>query len=134
MNLRRQFKLPPPDEEFLARCGCPWETISENGSWVLVHDFQTPEGYDHPIVTVAISIPVGYPDVLLDMVYFHPGLKRIDGVDINGVGGCQEIDGRPYQCWSRHHSSTNSCMENGTYRLETHICLAEDWLTREFRK
>ena len=134
MELRRQFELPLSDVEFLDRHGCPWETISENGLWVLVHDFHTPEGYNHSTVTAAISISLGYPDAPLDMVYFHPGLKRKDGCDIKQTGVWQEIDGRSYQRWSRHHAPENPCLENGAYGLETHMCLIEDWLAREFNK
>ena len=134
MDLRRQFKLPPPDEEFLDRYGCSWETITESGLWVLVHDFQTPEGYDHPTVTAAISIPTGYPNVHLDMVYFHPGLKRKDGCHIKKADYWQVIDGKSFQRWSRHHAQKNLCLEGGTYSLETHTCLVEDWLNREFNQ
>lgn len=134
MSSRRQFDLSSLDVEFLADYGYPWETISEKGLWVLIHDFRTPDGYDHSTVTVAVPIPTGYPHAPMDMVYFHPGLSRKDGHHIKQADVWKKIDDKSFQRWSRHHAPENLCMENGTYSLETHMCLVEDWLNREFNQ
>ena len=73
MTLRRQFELLPDDRQFLEEYGLPWETIVDGSQWVLVHEFPTHEGYNHPRVTAAVRMETGYPNTELNMVYFSPG-------------------------------------------------------------
>ena len=61
MTPRRQFDLLPQDREFLDEYGTHWETIIDGSQWVLIHEFQTHEGYNHPLVTAAIRMETGYP-------------------------------------------------------------------------
>ena len=56
MTLRRQFDLLPQDQTFLDEYGVPWETIVDGSQWVLIHEFPTHEGYNHPRVTAAIRM------------------------------------------------------------------------------
>ena len=130
MALRRDFELPPQDEQFLEQYR-NWETIADGSQWVLIHEFSTHEGYNHSHVTAAIRIETGYPYAQLDMVYFYPALARKDGRPIGATADNQVIDGKTYQRWSRHRTSKNP-WKVGHDGLETHVFLIEDWLAREF--
>ena len=131
MTLRRQFDLLPRDREFLEEYGLPWETIIDGSQWVLINEFPTHEGYNHPCVTAAIRMETGYPNTELNMVYFSPGLMRIDGKPIGATQATQAIDGRTFQRWSRHRTKNNP-WHAGRDDLGTHVILVEDWLAREF--
>ena len=131
--MRRQFDLPPEDQQFLNEYGLPWETIVDGSQWVLIHAFPTHEGYNHPTATAAIRIETGYPMAELHMVYFLPALARKDGRPIGATESTQQIDGQTYQRWSRHRTADHPWMI-GQDNLGTHIILIEDWLQREFEK
>ncbi len=134
MSLRRQFELPADDRQFLDNYGCPWEAISDGSQWVLLHDFCTQHsGYNHQQVIAAIRLESGYPIAPLDMVYFFPALVRKDGKRIVATEATQPIDGKTFQRWSRHRTSTNPWIV-GQDDIGTHILLVEDWLSREFEK
>lgn len=133
MVRRRQFDLLPQDQEFLDEYGYPWETIIDGSQWVLIHEFPTHEGYNHPHVTAAIRMETGYPNTGLSMVYFFPSLARKDGKPIGATQYMQAIDGKEYQRWSRHRTSENP-WRVGLDLLDTHVILIEDWLAREFEK
>ena len=133
MALRREFDLLPRDQEFLEEYGKPWETIVDGSQWVLIHQFRTHQGYNHPQVTAAIRMETGYPKTGLNMVYFFPALVRGDGKPIGATSKAQEIDGNSYQRWSRHRTGQNP-WKIGQDDLGTHVILIEDWLEREFGK
>lgn len=134
MLLRHHFELLAEDSQFLDNYGCPWETISDGSQWVLLHNFSTQHsGYNHQHVSVAIRLETGYPKTPLDMAYFYPALARKDGKQIGATQATQQIDGKPFQRWSRHRTSTNPWII-GQDNLGTHIFLVEDWLRREFEK
>jgi hypothetical protein len=133
MTLRRQFDLLPEDESFLKEYGLPWETIVDGSPWVLIHDFPTHEGYNHPRATVAIRLETGYPTSPLDMAYFCPALARMDSKPIGATNAEQQLDGKSYQRWSRHRTAQNP-WKAGQDGLGSHVILIEDWLEREFRK
>ena len=133
MSQRRHFDLLPQDQKFLDEYGLPWETVIDGSQWVLIHNFPTPDGYNHTKVTVAIRLETGYPATALDMVYFFPGLSRSDGQSINAADVPQQIDGKTFLRWSRHRTSENP-WKPGRDDLGTHIFLIEDWLEREFEK
>jgi hypothetical protein len=133
VSLRRQFDLPPEDVEFLNHYGVPWETIVDGSPWVLIHDFPTHAGYNHPRATAAIRIETGYPNAALDMVYFFPALARTDGKPIGATESMQQLDGKGFQRWSRHRTPQNP-WKIGRDTLGTHVILIEDWLEREFKK
>lgn len=129
--LRRQFRLPEGDEEFLQGSRLHWETLLEGGfHWLLLREYPLPTGYNCPSVDVAIQITPGYPVSALDMAYFYPNLSRLDGKPIGGLS-LQTIDARSFQRWSRHRSGENP------WRIEvddisTHLAMVDDWLEREF--
>lgn len=131
--MRRDFKLPPEDETFLQEYGLPWEAVMNGSPWVLVHEFPTPDGYNHRRVTAAIRIETGYPNTELNMVYFFPALARLDGKPIGATEGTQDLDGKTFQRWSRHRSAQNP-WKVGQDNLGSHVILVEDWLEREFKK
>ena len=131
--MRRDFKLPPEDETFLQEYGLPWEAVMDGSPWVLVHEFPTPDGYNHRRVTAAIRIETGYPNTELNMVYFFPALARLDGKPIGATEGTQDLDGKMFQRWSRHRSAQNP-WKVGQDNLGSHVILVEDWLEREFKK
>lgn len=133
MEHRRQFDLLPQDQKFLDEYKLPWETIFDGSQWVLIHEFRTPDGYNHPCVTAAIRLETGYPVTALDMVYFFPAVARKDGQPIGAADSPQVIDGKTYQRWSRHRTAANPWMP-GRDDLGAHIFLIEDWLEREFEK
>jgi len=96
--------LPETDNTFLGTLGLPWETIVENNArWLILHDYEPPEGYNHSHVFLAIRISPGYPDTQLDMVYFSPPLARLDSRAI-GALSTTTLDGKTYQQWSRHRT------------------------------
>ena len=133
MILRRQFDLLPEDETFLNEYGLAWETVVDGSPWVLIHDFPTHCGYNHPRVTAAVRLETGYPQTALDMVYFFPALARKDGKAIGATQAVQQIDGKPFQRWSRHRTPSNP-WKVGQDNLGSHVILIEDWLEREFGK
>ena len=133
MSLRRQFDLLPEDQKFLDDYGLLYETVVDGSMWVLIHDFPTPDGYNHRKVTVAVRLETGYPVTGLDMVYFSPALQRTDGQTIGQSDVQQVIAGVTYQRWSRHRTDVNP-WKPGVDDLGNHIFLIEDWLEREFEK
>ena len=133
MQPRRQFSLLPQDEAFLREYGRPWETVVDGSQWVLVHDFPTHAGYNHPSASIAIRMEDGYPHAQLDMVYVHPALARQDGRPIAQTDVRQELDGKQWQRWSRHRTPANP-WRPGEDSLETHVYLVEDWFLREFER
>lgn len=128
--MRRQFQLPEADEEFLTSLGRPWETVTDGGRWLLLHGWPVPPGYDHAAVSAAVLVEQGYPDSQLDMVYFHPHLRRTDARGINALAA-QQLDGKEWQRWSRHRTPANP-WRSGVDDLSCHMLLVDDWLIREF--
>lgn len=130
--MRRDFSLPEQDVEYLDASGYTWEAIRENNlSWVLIHDFNLPSGYNVTNATAALRIDNGYPTSQIDMVYFFPHLHRADGKSINALV-MQSIDGKQYQRWSRHRTSNNPWRRE-LDDISTHLSLVTNWLEREFK-
>jgi len=131
--MRREFHLPEHDVTYLDSSGLSWETVNDAGMhWVIVHDYPTPQGYNHNKVNVAIKIEAGYPRAALDMAYFYPYLARLDGKGINATSH-QVIDGKQFQRWSRHRTGSNPWRE-GIDDLSTHLSLISFWFEQEFIK
>jgi Prokaryotic E2 family E len=133
MDLRRQFPLLKEDEVFLIEYGLPWETLLDGSQWVLIHNFPVPNGYNSSTVSIAIRLETGYPQAQLDMVYVYPVLARLDGHLIPQTQCNQTLDSKDWQRWSRHRTSANP-WQPGEDNLESHVCLIEDWFSREFKK
>lgn len=129
--LARAFSLPEEDETFLNHHDYQWETIIQGRQrWLIIRSFPVPEGYNHSHVDVAILITPGYPTSQLDMAYFFPALHRSDGKAIKALAN-QNIEGKIYQRWSRHYSTTNP-WRPGLDDISSHLTLVKHWLAREF--
>lgn len=131
--MRRDFKLPEEDEDFLNSLGYPWETLNDQGmQWLLVHNYPVCEGYTTDKVKVAIKIETGYPRTALDMAYFLPPLQRKDNRPINALAP-QQISGEIYQRWSRHRTGVNPWLV-GVDNICTHLGYISSWFEAEFKK
>lgn len=127
--MRRDFRLPEEDEDYLNALGLSWETLSQSAvNWLLIHDFPVPSGYSHALTTLAVRIEAAYPPGKLDMAYFYPPLSRSDGKGINNLSP-EQIDGKSFQRWSRHYEWVA-----GEHGLITHMGCIEHWLSSELRK
>jgi hypothetical protein len=126
--MRREFRLPEEDEEFLNALGLPWEAVvCGRVNWLLI-EFPVPAGYTHAHATLAVRIVAAYPPGKLDMAYFYPQLARADGKTIKGVT-TEQIDGKGFQRWSRHYQ-----WMPGEHNLSTHVGCVEHWLASELQK
>jgi len=131
--LRRDFRLPEQDEDYLNSLGLPRETVLEGqSSWLLIHDWQIPVGYSHQKTSLALLIPANYSDSQIDMVYFKEHLARSDGKSINSLSA-QSIAGEVWQGSSRHRTNANP-WRVGVDDIASHLVLVDDWLRREFLK
>ena len=130
--MRRQFNLPMDDESFLNTLNIEWETIIENGNWLIIHNYPVPNGYNHSKADIAISISAGYPDAQLDMVYAFPSLSLHNG---NAIGSLtsHNLDGKTWQRWSRHRTPQNP-WRPGVDDLSGHLTLVDHWFQNELRK
>jgi hypothetical protein len=132
-TLRREFRLPVSDEQYLDSLGLPWETVKDGGLlWLLVHDWRIDPGYNVRTVRIALQIPGGYSDNQIDMVYFLPPLGRADGRPIATISS-QPICAESYQRWSRHRTSANP-WRPGVDDISTHLTLVDEWLKRELAR
>lgn len=133
LSERRDFALPSEDVEFLESLGIRYETVIENNVRRLVlYDVSICLGYTIKVVDLYFRIEAGYPDVQIDMVYFHPALAREDGHTINALSA-ENFDGRVWQRWSRHRTPQNP-WRPGLDNVSTHLAQVHDWLKREFNK
>ena len=131
--MRRDFKLPQEDREFLDARGLPWETIQTGyEQWLLIHDFPIPNGYNAEKAIAAVSIVAGYPDSPLDMIYFYPHLARQDNRSIANLS-LQMIDGKYFQRWSRHRTGENQ-WRPGDDCVSTHLSLVAHYLKSELTR
>jgi hypothetical protein len=129
--MRREFALPEEDTQYLTTSGFIWETIKENGNWVLIHSYPVPDGYNVKEVSVALRVDPGYPSSQIDMAYFYPQLQRMDGKVI-GALSAQVLLGNQWQRWSRHRTGLNP-WRPGVDDICTHLALVSHWLEREFQ-
>lgn len=130
--MRRAFDLPEEDEECLAAAKLEWEAIKENSvTWLLIHGYDIPAGYNHQVADLALRIPPSYPDEQIDMVYFSPALALSSGREIRQLSYAT-IDGSQYQQWSRHRTPANP-WRPGLDNVCTHLLQVDTWLTRELK-
>ena len=121
--MRKEIALPEDDAECLDAMGLQWETIRNGNVWLLLHQFEFPDGYNHRSGSVAIQIPNNYPMAPLDMAYFYPHLARLDGKQLRQTQVLQQIEGKQWQRWSRHYPWIA-----GQHNISTHIVLINNWL------
>jgi hypothetical protein len=131
--LRREFRLPLGDEQYLDSLGLSWETVKDsNLLWLLLHDWQIEPGYNVPTVRIALQIPGAYSDSEIHMVYFLPPLERVNSRPIATISS-QPICGEIYQRWSRHRTPANP-WRPGVDDVSTHLTLVDEWLRRELTR
>lgn len=131
--MRREFKIPPEDEEFLARSALEWETVREGGAGrLIIHGYPVPGGYNHQQVSLNLRLDGAYPESQIDMVYVYPPLTLTSGATI-GALAADQFDGKNWQRWSRHRTPQNP-WRPGVDDLSTHLELVNHWLAREVRK
>lgn len=132
-DVRRQFRLPAADEEYLDARGLTWETVLNGETrWLLIHGWKVPAGYNHTVVSLALLIPPNYSDSQIDMVYVKPALARGDGKGINNLSN-ETICGEIWQRWSRHRTGQNP-WRAGVDDVASHLGLVDEWFRREFEK
>ncbi|MBC7382941.1 MAG: multiubiquitin domain-containing protein [Bacteroidia bacterium] len=130
-GVRRTFSLPQEDVEFLDKQGLLWETLLENGTtWLIIHDYPIPEGYNVLKATVALRIPPHYDAAQIDMAYFHPALQKNSGRAINAISNLP-IDSKDFQQWSRHRRSGDWIP--GVDNVSTHLSLVDNWLLNDLK-
>lgn len=76
-------------------------------------------------------IPPTYPASQIDMAYFSPALAKKSGRPIRAIAN-QLIDGKTFQRWSRHRAAGE--WTPGVDCVATHLCLVDNWLTRDLTK
>jgi len=131
--MKRQFILPEEDIEFLDSIGYKWEArVDGNNKWVIICDYEVPDGYSHKNVEVALRIDPGYPVSQIDMVYFCPALNLVDGRQPGALTNMAFL-GKTWQRWSRHRTGHNP-WRPGVDNLSTHVQLVNYWLERELKK
>lgn len=127
---RRLFKLLPVDEQHLDQMGLRWETcVNAERRWLVIHNFQLPEGYTPRIVRLALEVPPGYPNVPIDMFYFHPAVSLASGATIPSVQVLAVVDCDTFQGWSRHR--TTIPWNPATDNVITQLALVDGCLHKE---
>lgn len=133
-QFRRQFTLPEEDVELLDGSGLAWETVTEpSGKWLIIHNIALPAELGGGETSAAMQITPGYPSAALDMAYFNPPIRRVDGKAIPCTESSQPLVGLSWQRWSRHYTSANP-WKVGEFNVFTHYLLCRSWLEREARK
>ncbi len=124
------FDLPEDDKSHLTKSFKKWEAIKEGASnWLLLYDFEVPHGYDQKRATLALMIPPAYPDVQIDMAYFHPHLTLNSKKTVEKISE-QQIKGQSFQRWSRHRKSADE-WRSDVDGVGTHILQVTTWLEKE---
>jgi hypothetical protein len=128
--MRRDFRLPEEDEQYLDSLGLSWETVKDGETrWLVVHDRPVPPGYNLSNALAGLILPASYPDGPIDMAYFHPHLSLVGGKAINGLTS-RAFDGKEWQQWSRHRTAENP-WRPGEDCISTHFIQVDHWLLRE---
>lgn len=131
--LKTDFNVPIEDREFLNSLSNKVDMVKEgNINWLIIRDYELPNGYNVANADVAFLIPPHYPRTQLDMVYFNPPLSRKDGKIIRTLSN-QQIEGKTYQRWSRHRTAANKWNPE-IDNVEAHVDLMMSCLIAEFNK
>lgn len=128
------FDLPKEDLYYLSSISNSVDFI-KNGrlNWLVIRDYEIPDGYNVKKADAAILIPPHYPTAQLDMIYFNPALSRADGKMIRATSSSQSIEGKIYQRWSRHRTNVNKWNPE-IDNVESHVDLMLSCLKAEFSK
>ena len=99
------FELLPEDVEYLeANHQGRWRKVDEgNGKYgLLIEGYDIPTGFLQSQADLMLLIPAGYPASPLDMFYFDPPLKKLNGQDAAALA-IEVHFARSWQRWSRHY-------------------------------
>jgi len=130
-TLRREFALLEKDEVYLNERGFKWETFVDGGRrWLLIREYELPDGYDHAVVDIAIDVPPSYPRAEIDMFHCHPHLALKSGRSIGETSGRTQIGAKTFQQWSRHLNGVTRWNPN-TDSVMTHIAVVEAAFLKE---
>lgn len=133
-NVVRSFRLLDVDEAFLDAHYPGWETVVEGGrQWLLLPDYDLPDGYSSSKVCMALEIHPNYPAVQIDMFYLLPPAALQTGVSIPATEHRQDIRGLLFQRWSRHRGSGNQWSSTHD-NVVTHLALVESCLLKEVQQ
>ena len=127
----RSFRLLDKDEKFLDENYPGWESIIEGGrQWLLLPDYQLPEGYTCSHVLMALEIPFNYPAMQIDMFYLLPAAVLQTGAEIPAADYRQDIRSLQFQRWSRHRGTGNQ-WSPAHDNVVSHLALVESALLKE---
>ena len=130
-ELRREFDLLPGDEAYLDENHTLWETVLDaRRRWILIPDYQLPEGYTVSSIVLAVDVPPTYPKAQMDMFYTDPPLALSSGRAIEATQVRQQIDGTAFSRWSRHRGP-GSKWNPDKDSVVTHLALVESALLKE---
>lgn len=125
------FEILEKDSEYLKQAFGNFKTIVEvSRRWLIVDNYKLPEGYNHQNISIAIEIPIAYPQAEIDMFYTYPRIKLANGLNPSCTEVDQSIEGKAYQRWSRHRSSLSS-WNPVVDSVMTHFALIEESIIRE---
>jgi E2/UBC family protein E len=83
--------------------------VSVGGSrWLIIPDFELPEGWSLPATTIMVIVPNGYPMTPLDMFYTPPELVLADGGIPNGAANIETHIAKSWRRFSWHYPDPNS--------------------------
>ncbi|MBC2601160.1 multiubiquitin domain-containing protein [Puniceicoccus vermicola] len=130
-ELRREFDLLPGDEAYLDENHALWETVLDGRRrWILIPDYQLPEGYTVSSIVLAMDVPPTYPKAQMDMFYTNPPLALTSGRAIAATQVHEQIDGTTFSRWSRHRGPASKWNPN-TDSVVTHLALVEGAILKE---
>lgn len=128
---RREFALLDVDEAYLDKLGFRWETVVDNNRrWLLIHEYQIPDGYTQDRTLLALDIPLTYPGAQIDMFYANPPILLKSGRAIDCANIAATILNVPFNGWSRHRGP-GSAWNPSSDNVITHLALVESALTKE---
>lgn len=130
----RSFRLLDVDEAFLDAHYPGWETVVEGGrQWLLLPDYDLPDGYSSSKVCMALEIQPNYPAAQIDMFYLMPPAVLQTGSPIPATEHRQDIRGLQFQRWSRHRGAGNQ-WSAAHDNVITHLALVESCLLKEVQQ
>lgn len=128
---RREFVLLEKDETHLEERSLYWETFMDAGRrWLLLRNFVLPDGYNAPVVDIAIEVPPTYPRSEIDMFHCYPHLALKSGRPIPQTSVQTSIGGRSFQRWSRHLNGQTR-WNPATDSVMTHLAVVEAAILKE---
>jgi hypothetical protein len=127
----REFGLLAVDERFLDGLRLWWETVTDaKRRWLLIHNYPLPAGFTTDRTLLALEIPLTYPSAQIDMFYTRPALTLKSGRAIDRTQVAADIQGHPFNGWSRHRGPT-SMWNPESDNVATHLALVESAMLKE---